>query len=102
MVQGCRNMRLRGGTVPPSNAIVKLKVGSNFCKKLEVGSQFYKKLEVGSQLCKKLEVASQFFQKLGDRGSLRYVHYKFLSMRCKNLNIKGYLLILITTHIQFF
>ena len=91
-------MRLRR----PSNAILKLEVGSEFCKKLEVGSQFYKKLEVGSQLCKKLEVASQIFKKLEDRGSLRFVHYKYLSMQCENLCIKGHLLILITNHIRFF
>ena len=65
---GLQKYEIEGGTVPPSIAIIKLEVGSKFCKKLEVGSQFYKKLEVGSQLCKKLEVASQLFKKLEVRG----------------------------------
>ena len=95
-------MRLRGGRSPPSIAIIKAEVGSKFCKKLEIGRQFYKKLEVGSQLWKKLEVASRIFKKLEDRGSLRFVDYKYLSMQCESLSIKGHFLILITNHIQFF
>ena len=47
---GLQKYEIEGGTVPPSNSIVKLEVGSKFYKKLEVGSQFCKKLEVGSQL----------------------------------------------------
>ena len=96
---GLQKYEIKGGTVPPSIAMIKLEVGSKLCKKLEVKSQFYKKLEVGSQIVKKLEVASQFLNKLEVRGSLRFVHYNILSMRCENKDIKGHLLILITNHI---
>ena len=34
--------------------ILKLEVGSRFCKKLEVGSRFCKKMEVGSRFEKKM------------------------------------------------
>ena len=63
-LSGLQKYEIEGGTVPPSNSIIKLEVGSIFCKKLEVGSQFYKMLEVGRQLCKKLEAAGQLFKKL--------------------------------------
>ena len=63
---GLQKYEIEGGTVPPppSIAIIKLEVGSNFCKKLEVENQFYKKFEVGSQICKKLKVGSQLWKKL--------------------------------------
>ena len=80
---GLQKYEIEGGTVPPSISIIKLEVGSKFCKKLEVGSQIYKKLEVGSQLCKKLEVASQLFKKLEVRGH-KYGSWKSLKLESRN------------------